>query len=156
MVISSSPARSNDQSWVAATRSTSSSGFARILSLVSIRDIPVSALPLFICDARDPTRTTLALDAVPGGAVEPLRGESLGNLNINPLIPGDKVPPSRMGSKDSWISAAIHSFRRRARETDDGVMTIRPPAVGCPPSPLIEQARHRFLGRGPSNRLANQ
>src|SRR5262245_29679040 len=53
MVISSSPARSNDQSLVVATFSTTSSGSPRCSVIISIRDIPLSTMPLG-CGMRTP------------------------------------------------------------------------------------------------------
>src|ERR1700704_1744560 len=70
MVISSSPARSNDQSLVAAMRSTTSSGLTRACWLKSMRDIPVSALPLGSRMRTPPHAHHAALDADPGGAVD--------------------------------------------------------------------------------------
>src|SRR5438128_2049699 len=70
MVISSSPARSNDQSLVAAMRSTMSSGLTRACSLKSMRDIPVSTLPLGSRMRTPPHAHHAALDAVPGGALD--------------------------------------------------------------------------------------
>src|SRR5215208_2684632 len=84
MVISSSPARSNDQSLVAATCSTTSRGLARDASLKSIRDMPVSTCRFEVgcaTTARSP-RCLLFSHAVPGGADYSLRGESLVDSNI--------------------------------------------------------------------------
>ena len=107
MVISSSPARSNDHSLVEATRSTTSRGLPRDCSLKSMRDIPVStcrfevemhALP----HAHSPRRLFFCY-AVPGGADPSLRGESLASQH-NPLIPALKVPLGGLMVNDWWIS----------------------------------------------------
>src|SRR5262249_57620346 len=100
MVISSSPARSNDQSLVVARRSTISSGFRRS-SIVSMRDIP-SPPCRPVCDAyADRTHATV-LDLEDAAPVELLiapgritwqidykRPDSVGE---SPIV-GDKTSP---------------------------------------------------------------
>src|SRR5258705_6409037 len=115
MVISSSPARSNDQSLVVAIRSTTSSGLPRDCSEKSIRDMPGStAARLWDAHAICTHATPLFLRRGPGGARLPLRGRITWRFEYKRLIPGDKVPLGPARVNDWWISAGrarlLHSF----------------------------------------------
>src|SRR5215831_17735604 len=116
MVISSSPARSNDQLLVAATRSTMSRGLTRECSEKSMSVMPSPPFAARKWDAPfDRTHATPPSAAVPGGAAVPrnsislLRGESLGESNITPLIPAAKAQLRVMTTNQSWISDAAES-----------------------------------------------
>src|SRR2546425_2281659 len=82
MVISSSPARSNDHSLSAATRSTTSTGFIRRSPRNSMRDMPP---PRFRCRVRTRTRPN---DLLGSDALEGRRpGRITGAIDYNRFAP---------------------------------------------------------------------
>src|SRR5712692_9206137 len=90
MVISSSPARSNDQLLVVASRWTTSRGLTRDCSEKSVRDTPVSTLPPGSGMRTQPHAHHAAFDAVPGGA-DVRAGPNHLRVEYNPLIPAAKA-----------------------------------------------------------------
>src|SRR5262245_10979058 len=134
MVISSSPARSNDHAFSAATRSTTSTGFTCRTSVCSVRDMPPPGWG-------DATQLQAAiLENMPNGGSRD-RTRPGPNHWRDPLYPLRRPGPKRQAGfiKDSQI------LEIRLR---------RGPAAG--PGPSVEQAGDRFFRRRASDRFADQ
>src|SRR5467141_602332 len=96
MVISSSPARSNDQLLVVATRSTTSSGLTRDCSEKSVRDMPrLHPCRSEVGCAHRPHAHHAAWTRSP--LVEPIERSGANHLRVeyNPLIPAAKAQLDR-------------------------------------------------------------
>src|SRR4029453_18010926 len=81
-----------------------------------------------------------AAHAVPGGAGQPLRGESLDESNITSLIPVAKAQSDLVAATVWWISRRADSFSPQVPSSASGVWNqepgVRSQESSCPESGL--------------------